>query len=116
MKKKPKREIESIMYLGGVPEKVIVDTKCAMFDVFVQLKNDPENVLYFLEIATPNSFIFDMERENKNFINPAYPCVIVREMTEDIIRQTLEEYLENDAFWLKFYSEAGQYLFRHLRQ
>lgn len=46
-----------------------------------------------------------MEKYKLNFIKPEYPCIIVRELTIEMIKETIEAYLkeEDNRFWLKFY-------------
>lgn len=45
-------------------------------------------------------------REDVSFIPPAQPDIIVKELTEKIIREAIESYAEEDAFWLKIYAVA----------
>jgi hypothetical protein len=42
-----------------------------------------------------------MEQEKINFIMPATPKIIVKNYTEQIVREAIQAYAENDGYWLK---------------
>ena len=42
-----------------------------------------------------------MEQEKTNFITPDTPKIIVKKLTEQIVREAIQAYAENDGYWLK---------------
>ena len=42
-----------------------------------------------------------MEQEKTNFITPDTPKIIVKKLTEQIVREAIQAYVENDGYWLK---------------
>ena len=40
-------------------------------------------------------------QEKINFIRPETPKIIVKKLTEPIVREAIEAYAENDGYWLK---------------
>jgi len=44
-----------------------------------------------------------MEQEKINFIMPDTPKIIVRKLTEQIVREAIQAYPENDGYWLKLF-------------
>lgn len=61
------------------------------------------DVDYWIEIATPQALSSQTEKNKENFLEPGYPCLIVRELTPLVIREALEAFVvdREDAFWLK---------------
>ena len=92
-------KIESISYLSVTPS----DINNEFVDVWVKLEDD--DFTYCLEFTTFNSLQSKMGTKKLNFIQPDYPCIIVRELTIEVIKETLEAYLkeEKNRFWLKLY-------------
>jgi hypothetical protein len=92
-------QVKSFCFMGGVPTDIYNDT----VDVFVTLEGD--DFEYWVEITTPQALSFHMEKNKENFIEPGYPCIIVRELTPLVIREALEAFTvdKEDAFWLKLY-------------
>ena len=45
-----------------------------------------------------------MENEKSDFLSPGDPIVIVKKMTKEVIKQAIIAYVEDDAYFLKFYS------------
>ncbi|MED3563265.1 hypothetical protein [Bacillus xiapuensis] len=74
-------------------------------DVFVELD---DGYSYTIVVTTPKNLISMMESEGIEY-NPALPpMVIVKKLTEENIKNALETYLENQAYWLKYYFLAGE--------
>ena len=69
-------------------------------DVFVTLE---DNSLYFVEVTTPR--FLEVLMEESKFLPPQYPYIIVSELTDEIIKATIEEFIraEEDSYWLKLY-------------
>ena len=42
-----------------------------------------------------------MVQEKINFIRPDIPKIIVKKLTEQIVREAIQAYAENDGYWLK---------------
>lgn len=45
-----------------------------------------------------------MDKWGVNYIEPGYPFIIVREMTEDVIHETIKAYAKDDAYWLRLHA------------
>ncbi|WP_244188354.1 hypothetical protein [Paenibacillus kribbensis] len=48
-----------------------------------------------------------MAKENINFIPASPPDIIVKSLTEENIEQAINNYAQEDAFWLKLFFVAG---------
>ena len=44
-----------------------------------------------------------MEEEKTNFVEPGTPTIIVKKLTDKIITEAVEAYLDDDGYWLKLY-------------
>ena len=90
-------KIKEISYLD--PQ---VDLENDCLDVFVTLENDDS---YLIEVTTPKFFYTLMEKFKSNFVPPSYPYIIVLELTDDIIRAAIQEFIDTkeDSYWLKLY-------------
>ena len=44
-----------------------------------------------------------MKKNNKDFLNPSVPFIIVPTLTKDIIDRAIKESAQTDAYWLKVY-------------
>ena len=53
---------------------------------------------------TPKNLLRLMENEKSDFLSPGDPIVIVKKMTKEVIKQAIIAYVEDDAYFLKFYS------------
>lgn len=71
-------------------------------DVCVTLEN---NGSYLIEVTTPQFFSNLMKKSKSNFISPDYPYIIVSKLTDEIIRNAIQEFvdMEEDSYWLKLY-------------
>ena len=69
-------------------------------DVFITLE---DNSLYFVEVTTPR-FLEVLMGESK-FLPPQYPYIIVSELTGEVIKAAIEEFIsaKEDSYWLKLY-------------
>lgn len=73
-------------------------------DVFVET----ENGLHFtMTICTPLFYLNYMEKENLNFIPASPPDIIVKSLTQDIIKKALESFCDDDGYWMKLYFLSG---------
>lgn len=88
------------------PLTEISNTKDDNVDVFVELD---DGIIYTLVVATPKNLETLMERENTGYLPAAAPMIIVQEITEENIREALETYLNNNAYWLKLYFLAAEF-------
>ena len=84
-------QVKSFRFMGGVP----TDIYNGIVDVFVTLEGD--DFEYWVEIATAQALSSHMEKNKENFIEPGYPCIIVRD-----IREALKAFAV-DKVWLKLY-------------
>ena len=72
-------------------------------DVIVKLDDGTTCVVV---VFTPKNYYWYMEKENKNHYCGG-PNIVVKKLTEEIIKKAINEYAENDAYWLKYYHLAG---------
>lgn len=52
-------------------------------------------------VSTPADLLDQMEQEKTNFLMPHTPKIIVKKLTEQIVREAVQAYAENDGYWLK---------------
>jgi hypothetical protein len=92
-------KIKNVTFMGGSPTDIYDD----IVDVLVTLEND--NSRYWFEVITPQALISDMEEKNQKFFDPSYPFIIVQELTETVIKEALEAFINEDenSFWFKLY-------------
>ena len=67
-------------------------------DVFVE---NEDGYTYTIVVSTPGDLVDQMEQEKTNFIIPDTPKIIVKKLTEQIVREAIQAYAENDGYWLK---------------
>jgi hypothetical protein len=67
-------------------------------DVFVE---NEDGYTYTIVVTTPGDLVDQMEQEKINFIIPDTPKIIVKKLTEQIVREAVQAYAENDGYWLK---------------
>ena len=76
----------------------ITDPHMDNLDVFVESE---DGYTYTIVVSTPGDLVDQMEQEKINFIRPNTPKIIVKKLTEPIVREAIEAYAENDGYWLK---------------
>ena len=76
----------------------ITDTHMDNLDVFVE---NEDGYTYTIVVSTPGDLVDQMAQEKINFIRPDTPKIIVKKLTEPIVREAIEAYAENDGYWLK---------------
>jgi hypothetical protein len=76
----------------------ITDPYIDNLDVLVENEN---GYTYTIVVTTPGDLLDQMEQEKINFIMPHTPRIIVKKLTEQIVREAIEAYAENDGYWLK---------------
>ena len=76
----------------------ITDPHIDNLDVFVE---NEDGYTYTIVVSTPGDLLDQMEQEKINFIMPDNPKIIVKELTEQIVRDAIQAYAENDGYWLK---------------
>ena len=88
-------KIKEISYLHPIQNNECVD-------VCVTLEN---NGTYLIEVTTPQFFSNLMKESKSNFVSPDYPYIIVSKLTDEIIRNAIQEFVdsEEDSYWLKLY-------------
>lgn len=81
-------KIKTITYPTSLEK--IPDPSNDNIDVFVET----ENGLHFtMTICTPLFYLNYMEKENLNFIPASPPDIIVKSLTQDIIKKALESFV-----------------------
>jgi hypothetical protein len=74
-------------------------------DVFVEVE---DGFTYTVVVGTAKNIDYLMDKNEMNYFEPGDPFIIVKELTQEIIEETLKAYAEdNDGYWLKFYHFAG---------
>ena len=73
-------------------------------EVFVTLE---DNSCYLVEITTPQ--FLEVLMEESKFLPPCYPYIIVSELTVEIMKAAIEDFIreDEDCFWLKLYHVAA---------
>ena len=49
-------------------------------------------------VSTPGGLVDQMEQKKINFIMPDISKIIVKKLTEQIVREAIEAYAENDGY------------------
>ena len=85
----------------------IKDVKNGNIDVFVTL---PDGFSISVLVATTENLQYLMEKDNVNFLSPPSLFIIVTELTEDIVKEAINGYIEDDpsGYWLKLQYFANQ--------
>ena len=88
-------KIKEISYLHPIQNNECVD-------VCVTLEN---NGTYLIEVTTPQFLSKLMKKSKSNFVLPGYPYIIVSKLTDEIIRNAIQEFMNDreDSYWLKLY-------------
>ena len=76
----------------------ITDPYMDNLDVFVE---NEDGYTYTIVVSAPGDLLDQMEQEKINFIMPSSPKIIVKKLTEQIVREAILAYAENDGYWLK---------------
>ena len=74
-------------------------------DVFVELE---DGITYTMVVATSLNYYWYMDKEGLDYVPPSPPDIIVRSLTEDNIRQAIEAFAADDAYWMKLYFLSGK--------
>ncbi len=75
-------------------------------DVFVELE---DGYTYGLVLGTRKNIEYLMDKDKKNYFRPGTPFIMVKELTKEIIEETVKAYAEEeDEYWLKSYHFAGE--------
>lgn len=84
----------------------ITDPYMDNLDVFVE---NEDGYTYTIIVSTPGDLLDEMEQEEINFIMPSAPIIIVKKLTEEIVKEAIQAYVENDGYWLKL-CQFGDYI------
>ena len=80
------------------------DEENNIIDVFVELDNDST---YTVTLVAAKTIECLMGEEKLNYFEAGYPCIIVKELTQEIIEKAVTAYAEdNNGYWLKLYHFA----------
>jgi hypothetical protein len=96
-------KIKNISYPTSLDK--IKDISDDNVDVFIELNDGME---YMITVSTPKNYYTLMEKEGCNYIEPGPADIIVKELTEQNIREAVTKYLEDDAYWLKLIYLSGE--------
>ena len=77
----------------------IIDLELDCLDVIVESES---GYTYAVVVTTPAYLADEMAQENINYIKPQSPIIIVKKLTEQIIKEAISAYAEDNEQWLKF--------------
>lgn len=96
-------EIVKISY--PTPLEQVKDIYNDNIDVFIELD---DGFCYNMLVVTPQNLSWLMEEEDMNYLPAGVPYIVVKSLTEESIRSAIENYLEDDGYWLKLYQLASE--------
>lgn len=96
-------EIVKISY--PTPLEQVKDIYNDNIDVFIELD---DGFCYNMLVVTPQNLSWLMEKEGMNYLPAGVPYIVVKSLTEESIRSAIENYLEDDGYWLKLYQLAAE--------
>ena len=78
----------------------IIDLELDCLDVIVESES---GYTYAVVVTTPAYLADEMAQENINYIKPQSPIIIVKKLTEQIIKEAISAYAEDEdnEYWLK---------------
>lgn len=74
-------------------------------DVFVETE---DNQYFTMTVCTPKFYESYMDKEKIDFISAGSPDIIVKELTDEIIRKALEDYCKYNGYWMKAFYLIGE--------
>ena len=95
-------KIKSVFYPTALSD---IDAKNDNIDVIVTLD---DGVSYVLIVATPQNMVTLMKRNQTSFLSAGCPFAFVEELTEENIGKLVASFCKDDAYWLKYYHNAGE--------
>jgi hypothetical protein len=99
-------KVKKIRFIGVNTLSEIEDIENATIDVYVELLGD--NNIYLLILETYKYVLNRMNNEGLNYNQASPPTVIVRRLTKSVIQETVNQYSEKKAYWLKYYNAGGK--------
>ena len=93
--------VKNISFISGMPTDITDD----MVDIMVILE---DNSSYMFEVTTPQALANYMIIHKQKFVDPDYPAIIVSELTETVIKEAIQAFINelDDGFWFKLYSST----------
>ena len=76
----------------------ITDSYMDSLDVFVR---NEDGYTYMIVVIRTGNLLDQIKQEKINFIIPDIPKIIVKKLIEQIVREAIEGYAENDRYWSK---------------
>jgi len=92
-------KIESITFLTDLED--VEDIFDYNMDVAVTLD---DGRTYLVVVATQKNLLTLMDYEKSDFLSPGEPMIIVRKFTKEVVEKAIEAYVEDQAYYLKFYA------------
>ena len=84
------------------------DLKNDFLDVIVE---DVTGYSYIVTVTTPDYLLKVMNDNSINFIRPDceidWPLIIVKQFTQQVVEEAINEFALNNGFWLKLHQFAG---------
>lgn len=75
-------------------------------DVLVELE---DSYTYVVVVGTTQNIEYLMDQDKKDYFKPRIPFIIVKELTKEIIEETVQAYAEkSDGYGLKSYHFEGE--------
>ena len=95
-------KIRKITY--PTPLSDVTDVFNDNIDVFVETQ---EGVHLTMTVCTPLFYLSYMEKEGIDYVPAAPPDIIVKKLTHDNILRAIENFCEDEGYWLKAYFLLG---------
>lgn len=95
-------KIKKITYPTSINE--VVDILNDNIDVFVETQ---DGMHFTVTVCTPLFYLSYMEKEGLDYVPASPPDIIVKELTHDNISKALENFCEDDGYWMKAYFLLG---------
>lgn len=92
-------KVKSITYPTALDNGVDVDDD--NIDVFVELD---DGRIYCVVVSTYKNIATQMEKSNTDYLEAGSPLIIVKKLTYEIIEKAINDYAQDDAYWIKIYS------------
>lgn len=97
-----KMKIKKITY--PTPLNEVADILNDNIDVFVETQ---DGMHFTMTVCTPLFYLSYMEKEGLDYVPASPPDIIVKELTHDKILKALENFCDDEGYWMKAYFLLG---------
>ena len=85
----------------------VTDINCDNVDVCLCVRSE-NGYTYTLVVGTPTDLIDKMDQEKMNFVEPGLTMIVVKQLTEEIVEESIKAYAEDNAYWLELHQFADE--------